>query len=79
MLRYPKSLKGLLKREIACLGSNLILLDRELNIQLQEPLYVFAKYSPELRALRDRLEPLQDKTGQEVMGVISAGIDIWGE
>ena len=45
----------LVKREIlACLGSNLILLDRELNIQLQEPLYVFAKYSPELKALRNR-------------------------
>ena len=70
----------LVKREIlACLGSNLILLDRELNIQLQEPLYVFAKYSPELKALRNRLEPLQDKTEQEVMEVISTGNEIWGE
>lgn len=43
------------KREIlACLGSNLILLDRKLNIRLQEPLSVFAKYSPELKALRNR-------------------------
>ncbi len=39
------------KREIlACLGSNLILLDRELNIQLQEPLSIFTKYSPELKS-----------------------------
>ena len=38
------------KREIlACLGSNLILLDRKLNIQLQEPLSIFTKYSPGLK------------------------------
>ena len=68
------------KREVlACLGSNLILLDRKLNIQLQEPLSIFTKYSPELKALRDRLEPLQDKTEQEVMEVISTGNEIWGE
>ena len=67
------------KREIlACLGSNLILLDRELNIQLQEPLSVFTKYSPELKALRNRLEPVQDKSEQELMEVISAGNEIWG-
>jgi hypothetical protein len=39
---------------LACLGSNLILLDRKLNIQLQEPFSIFSKYSPELKALRNR-------------------------
>ena len=68
------------KREIlACLGSNLVLLDRKLNIQLQEPLSVLTKYSPELKALRNRLEPLQDKSEQEVMEVVSTGNEIWGE
>ena len=68
------------KREIlACLGSNLTLLDRKLNIKLQEPLFIFTKYSPELKALRNRLEPLQDKTEHEVMEVITSGNEIWGE
>ena len=67
------------KREIlACLGSNLILLDRKLSIQLQEPLSIFTKYSPELKVLHNRLEPLQDKSEQEVMEVISTGNEIWG-
>jgi len=68
------------KREIlACLGSNLILLNRKLSIQLQEPLSIFTKYSPELKALRNRLEPVQDKSEQEVMEVISTGNEKWGE
>tara|TARA_B100001964_G_scaffold243929_1_gene323495 strand:+ start:494 stop:961 length:468 start_codon:yes stop_codon:yes gene_type:complete len=67
------------KREIlASLGSNLILLDRKLNIQLQEPPSVFTKYSSELKALRNRLEPIQDTPEQEVMAVISSGNEIWG-
>jgi len=68
------------KREIlACLGSNLTLLDRKLNIQLQEPLSIFTKYSPELKVLHNMLEPLQDKSEQEVMEVVHAGNEIWGE
>ena len=68
------------KREIlACLGSNLILLDRKLSIQLQEPLSILTKYSPEIKVLHSRLEPLQDKSEQEVMEVILTGNEIWGE
>ena len=63
----------LVKREIlACLGSHLTLMDGKLNIQLQEPLSIFTKYSPKLKALHDRLEPLQGKSEQEVMEVLYA-------
>jgi len=68
------------KREIlACLGSNLTLLDRKLSIQLQEPLSIFTKYSPELKELHNRLEPIQGKSEQEVMEAISTEDEIWGE
>lgn len=68
------------KREVlACLGSNLILLDRKLNIQLQEPLSVFTKYSPELKALHHRLEPTQGKSEKEVMDVLYVRSEKWGE
>ena len=44
------------KREIlACLGSNLTLIDRKLNIELQPPLHIFLRYAPKLRLVTDRL------------------------
>ena len=67
------------KREIlACLGSNLILMDRNLNIQLQEPLSIFTKYVPELKTLHNRFEPLQNKSEQEVVEVLYAANEKMG-
>ncbi|MCP4255634.1 MAG: recombinase family protein [Candidatus Scalindua sp.] len=66
------------KREIlACLGSNLTLMDRKLNIELQPPLHVFAKYAPKLRLITNRLEPNQIMTGQEVNAPLHAQSELW--
>ncbi len=69
------------KREIlACLGSNLSLMDRKLNIQLQPPLNVFAKYAPKLRLITNRLEPDQSDqvvTGQGVNAPLHAQSELW--
>ncbi len=71
---------GNLVREIlACLGSNLILMDRKLNVQLQEPLSIFTKYAPELKVLHNRLEPPQNKSEQEVIEVFYAENEMMGE
>ncbi len=68
------------KREIlACLGSNLILMDRKLNVQLQEPLSIFTKYAPELKLLHNRLEPPQNKSEQEVIEVFYTENEMMGE
>ncbi len=68
----------IVKREIlACLGSNLILQDRRLNIQLLQPLNVFVKLAPEVRALHNRLEPLQVQPEQEFMEALYAKNEKW--
>ncbi len=68
----------IVKREIlACLGSNLILQDRRLNIQLLQPLNVFVKLAPEVKALHIRLEPLQDQPEQEFLEALYAKNEKW--
>lgn len=68
------------KREIlACLGSNLTLMDRELSIQLKSPLKIIATLASEVQALHSRLEPLQGKTEQRDMEVLYAKNEEWGE
>lgn len=67
------------KREIlTCLGSNLILMGKKLNIQLQESLSIFTKYVPKIKVFHNRLEPLQDQTNLEVMEVLYAVNEIMG-
>ena len=69
-----------IKREIlACLGSNLSLMYKKLNIQLQPPLTIFVKFAPWVHALHSRLEPLQDIPDQEVIEALYAENKIWGE
>ncbi|MGR3174600.1 MAG: recombinase family protein [Candidatus Scalindua sp.] len=68
----------IVKREIlACLGSNLTLMDRKLNIQLQPPLHIFFKYAPKLRLVTNRLEPLQVETGQRVNAPLLNQDELW--
>jgi len=69
------------KREIlACLGSNLTLVDRKLNIELQPPLHLFSKYVPKLRLITNRLEPDQIEqvaTGQRVSTPLPEQDELW--
>ncbi len=68
------------KREIlACLGSNLTLMDRRLNIQLQPPLTIFTMFASEVQALHSRLEPLQSQSEQREIEVLYAANEKWGE
>ncbi len=70
----------LVKREIlACLGSNLILMDRKLNIKLQEPFSIFIEYGPKLKVIHNRLEPLEDQSDREVMGTLYVESEMMGE
>ena len=67
------------RREIlACLGSNLTLMDRKLNIQLQPPLTIFTMFAPEVQALHSRLEPLQSQSEQKEIEVLYAANEKWG-
>ena len=69
-----------MKREIlACLGSNLILLDRKLSIRLKPPLNVFTMFAPEVQALHSRLESHESQSGQGAMEALYAENEIWGE
>ncbi len=48
------------RREIlSCLGSNLLLTDRKLEVSLDNGLGMFLEVAPEVQALHYRLEPLQ--------------------
>ncbi|MBT7589761.1 MAG: recombinase family protein [Candidatus Scalindua sp.] len=68
----------IVKREIlACLGSNLSLMDRKLYIELQPPLHVFVKYAPKLRLVTNRLEPDQVVTGQGVSTPLLDQDELW--
>ena len=68
----------IVKREIlACLGSNLFLMGRKLNVQLQPPLPVFVKYAPKLKLFNRRLEPDQVETGQRVSTPLLNQDEIW--
>jgi hypothetical protein len=66
------------KREIlACLGSNLSLMDRKLNVQLQPLLHIFVKYAPKLRLVTNRLEPHQVEIEQRVSTPLLNQDELW--
>ena len=55
------------KREIlACLGSNLTLMNRTLQIDVEKSLSILQNLSPEVQTLHNRLEPLQTVENEEV-------------
>ncbi|MCX5794227.1 MAG: recombinase family protein [Elusimicrobia bacterium] len=68
------------KREIlSCLGLNLVLTDRTLEIQMQKPLALFQEFAPEVQALHKRLEPRKTLRAQGDYEVLYARNAKWGE
>lgn len=64
---------------LSCLGSNLLLMDGKLRVQLQSPLNVFAEYSTAVTALKERLEPVQLQARQGVTDDLCGKTKNWGE
>jgi hypothetical protein len=68
------------KRDIlSCLGSNLVLADRRLEIQMQKPLALFRQFAPEVQALHKRLEPPKTPKNQGEWEALYARNKNWGD
>ena len=65
------------KRQILiCLGSNFILKDKILTIDIKKPFHTIKEIAPQVRALHTRLEPIKDR--REIEQIYSKN-PIWGE
>ncbi len=67
------------KRDIlSCLGSNLILSNRILDINVDKSLAIIKQLAPEVQDLHNRLEPTQSKAPQRFWEAHYAKNEIWG-